>query len=80
MGEELEALEARLMRRLNDNQARVLEELASFRDDMTVLTAIVMRVEGSVSSLITEVRASHSRHSRLEARVRRLEDDGDEPR
>jgi hypothetical protein len=62
----LAALEARLMLRINDNHSRVLEDMASFRDDLTVLTAITMRVEGSVSALITEVRAGHSRHARLE--------------
>jgi hypothetical protein len=37
-------------------QARLLEEMASFRDDMTVLTAIATRVEASLSALITEMR------------------------
>jgi hypothetical protein len=69
----LAAMEARLMLRINDNHSRVLEDMASFRDDMTVLTAIVMRVEGSVAALITEVRAGHSRHARLERRVTKLE-------
>lgn len=55
-------------------QARILDEMASFRDDLTVLTAIAMRVEGAVSALTTEVRAMHSRHSRLERRVRALEE------
>jgi hypothetical protein len=54
-------------------QAKILDEMASFRDDMTVLTAITMRLEGSMTGLITEVRAMHSRHGRLERRVEKLE-------
>jgi hypothetical protein len=57
-------------------QVRLLEEMASFRDDMTVLTAIATRVEASLSALITETRAMHSRHARLDRRVRALEPDG----
>jgi hypothetical protein len=55
-------------------QAKLLDEMASFRDDMTVMAAILARVEGSVSALITETRAMHSRHARLERRVTALED------
>ena len=55
-------------------QARLLDEVASFRDDMAVLMAITMRVDGSLSSLVTEVRATHSRHARLERRVKAVED------
>ena len=55
-------------------QTRLLDEMASFRDDMTVMAAILARVEGSVSALTTEVRAMHSRHARLERRVTVLED------
>ena len=54
-------------------QAQILNEMASFRDDMTVLTAIAMRVDGSLASLVTEIRATHSRHARLERRVKVLE-------
>jgi hypothetical protein len=54
-------------------QSRILDEMASFRDDLTVLTAITARVEASVSALITETRAMHSRHARLERRVKALE-------
>jgi hypothetical protein len=54
-------------------QSRILDEMASFRDDLTVLTAITARVEASVSALITETRAMHSRHARLERRVEKLE-------
>lgn len=54
-------------------QKQMLDEFADFRDQLTVLTAICMRVEGSVTALTTEVRAMHSRHSRLARRVEELE-------
>jgi septal ring factor EnvC (AmiA/AmiB activator) len=52
--------------------AKLLDEVAEFRDQLTVLTAISMRVEASVTSLTIEVRAMHSQHSRLERRVEAL--------
>jgi hypothetical protein len=55
-------------------QQRVLDELGSFRDDMQVLTAMVMRLDGTVGSVLTELRAMHSQHNRLANRVRRLEE------
>jgi septal ring factor EnvC (AmiA/AmiB activator) len=54
--------------------ARLLDEVADLRDGVTILTAITSRVEASVTSLTTEVRAMHSRHARLERRVDTLED------
>jgi hypothetical protein len=58
---------------LSRQQSRILDEIASFRDDSTVLTAITLRLEASLTALITETRAMHSRHARLERRVRTLE-------
>lgn len=58
---------------LASQQRQLLDEMAAFRDDMTVLTAITARVEASVSALITETRAMHSRHARLERRVASIE-------
>ena len=54
-------------------QARLLDEMASFRDDMTVLTAIVIRIDGTLTALLAENRAVHSQHARLANRVRALE-------
>jgi hypothetical protein len=53
--------------------AQVLDEMGEFRDQLTILTAICMRVEGAVGALTIEVRAMHSRHARLERRVTKLE-------
>ena len=60
-------------------QQRMLDEMASFRDDLTVLTAMVMRLDGTVGLVLTELRAMHSQHSRLANRVRRLEERIEEP-
>jgi hypothetical protein len=50
------------------------EEMASFRDDMTVLTGMTMRLDGSLTCLLVEVRGMHSRQTRLENRIKRLEE------
>jgi len=55
-------------------QQRVIEEIGVMRDDMQVLTAMVMRLDGTVGLVLTELRAMHSQHQRLANRVRRLED------
>jgi hypothetical protein len=54
-------------------QHQVLAEMGSMRDDLAVLTAIAMRQDGTLSALLNEVRAIHSRHSRLANRVRENE-------
>ena len=54
-------------------QRQLLAEVGSMRDDLAVLTAIAMRQDGTLSALLTEVRAMHSQHSRLANRVRDLE-------
>jgi hypothetical protein len=54
--------------------SRLTAEVAAMRDDMTVLTAICMRLDGSHTALLTEIRAMHAQHGRLANRVRALED------
>jgi hypothetical protein len=61
-------------------QQRVLEEIGVMRDDMQVLTAMVMRLDGTVGLVLTELRAMHSQHQRLANRVRRLEEEPAEPK
>jgi hypothetical protein len=39
---------------------RILTEIASLRDDLTVLTAIVIRLDGSHTALLQETRATHA--------------------
>jgi hypothetical protein len=54
-------------------QDRMLAELASLRDDVNVLTAIVQRLDNSHTRLLAEIRATHSQVSRHGERLRRLE-------
>jgi hypothetical protein len=44
---------------------RLTNDVGSLRDDMNVLTAIVMRQDATLNALLNEVRAIHSQHSRL---------------
>ena len=59
--------------------ARRLDQLgvdvANMRDDIMVLTAMVTRVEGSVSSLVQEMRATHSQMARFDNRLRKIENE-----
>jgi hypothetical protein len=52
---------------------RILTSIASLRDDMAVLTAMVMRLEGSHAALLQETRATHAQIARMNDRIRRLE-------
>ncbi len=71
---------ARQQQRLLDEMGSMRGEMASIRDDMHVLTAMVMRLDGTVGLVLTELRAMHSQHQRLANRVRRLEEQREEPR
>jgi hypothetical protein len=53
----------------------VLAEVASFRDDMRVLTEIVMRLESSHHRLAEQVSAMVRQHQRFNDRLRSLEDE-----
>ena len=56
---------------------RILAEIASLRDDMAVLTAIVMRLDGSHTALLQEARATHAQITRMNDRIRKLEAEGE---
>ena len=64
----------RLIEEMRTGFRSMREEMGSFRDDMQVLTAMVMRLDGTVGLVLTELRAMHSQHNRLASRVRRLEE------
>lgn len=53
---------------------RLTNEVASLRDDMRVMTAIVQRLDNSHGRLLEEVRAIHRQQSRLGERLRQLEE------
>lgn len=54
-------------------QRQLLDEMGTIRDDITVLTAIVQRIDGTLSGLVNEIRATHTQISRMDRRVRELE-------
>jgi hypothetical protein len=56
---------ARQQQRLLDEMGSMCDQMASFRDDMQVLTAMVIRLDGTVGLVLTELRAMHSQHQRL---------------
>jgi chromosome segregation ATPase len=60
---------------LRDDYGSVREQLGSLRDDMPVLTAIVMRLDGTMTRLLQELRAMHSKYQRMANRVVRLEEE-----
>jgi hypothetical protein len=55
---------------------RILTDIASLRDDMAVLTAMVMRLDGSHTALLQETRATHAQIARMNDRIRKLEAEG----
>ncbi len=61
-------------------QQRMVDEMGSMRDDMQVLTAMVMRLDGTVGLVLTELRAMHSQYQRVASRVRRVEEQQGEPK
>jgi hypothetical protein len=59
---------------------RLVNDIVGLKDDMTVVMARLDRIEATTHSLVTEVRAMHSRHDRVAKRVERLEDTNREAR
>ena len=62
------------LRLIARQQRQILTELGTLREDLGVLTAIVMRQDATLTAVLTEIRAMHSQHSRLANRVRQLEE------
>lgn len=53
---------------------RVLADHAEFRDDMRVLTAIVLRHENMLKDMLDQITAMVTQHRRFSDRLRRLEE------
>lgn len=53
---------------------RVLTEIGSLRDDMSVLTALSLRLDATMTGVQQELRATHKQIQRMNDRVRKLED------
>jgi hypothetical protein len=54
---------------------RVIAEQNSTRDDLRVLTTIVLRLEGTLNGVLDQLHAMVSQHQRFDARLRRLEEE-----
>ena len=68
---------SRQQQRLLDEVGSMRDEMGTMRDDMQVLTAMVMRLDGTVGLVLTELRTMHSQHQRLGNRLRRFEEQHD---
>jgi hypothetical protein len=53
---------------------RIINDLANLRGATDVLTAMSIRHEGSIQTVVQELQAIHSFNARLNDRVRKLED------
>jgi hypothetical protein len=49
-------------------------EVATLRDDVNVLAAIVRRIDNNQDRMLEELRAMHRQYDRMANRVRQLED------
>jgi hypothetical protein len=53
---------------------RVIAEQAAMRDDIRVLTAIVLRHENTLVDMLQQMRTMVAQHQRFNDRLRRLEE------
>lgn len=52
----------------------VLADVASLSDEVRVQGAILMRVDGTLSALVNEIRATHTQMSRMQNRLAKVEE------
>jgi len=52
---------------------RLLANNARQRDDIAVLTAMVMRIDGTLNAVLNELRAMHTQIARMNDRIEKLE-------
>jgi hypothetical protein len=62
------------MERMFAEQAKVREDIAGLRDEIRVLSTIVLRHDKTLTDMLTQIRAMVSQHSRFNDRLRRLEE------
>ena len=55
-------------------QERLISDVSGLRDDMRVLTAIVLRQENTMNSVLDQLRAMVAQSQRTTDRVRKLEE------
>ena len=53
---------------------RVIADQAEMRDDIRVLTAIVLRHENTLKDILSQIRTMVAQHQRFNDRLRRLEE------
>jgi hypothetical protein len=53
---------------------RLTTEVATLRDDVNVMAAIVRRIDNNQDRMLDELRAMHRQHERMADRVRQLEE------
>jgi len=53
--------------------ATLISDVGQLRDEMTVLSGITRRLDGTVSGLIDEIRGLSRLYDRLDRRIRELE-------
>jgi hypothetical protein len=54
---------------------RVIAEQNATRDDLRMLTTIMLRLDGTVNSVLDQLHAMVAQHQRFDARLRRLEEE-----
>jgi hypothetical protein len=62
------------MERTFAEQAKTREDIGSLREDIRVLTAIVLRHDASLSAIIEQLHGMTAQFNRFNDRLRRLED------
>lgn len=55
---------------------QLITDNATFRDDVKILTAICIRIDGSLTSLVSQLDTLTAAHQRTQERVRKLETRG----
>ena len=65
---------ARLIREMQADMRGFRTEMAEFRDQMTVQTAILLRLEASQNAMAEQLRALVSQHQRTDRRLLALDE------
>jgi hypothetical protein len=53
---------------------RLIDDASRQRDDMAVFSAMVMRIDGTMGALLTEIRATHVQIARIATHFDKLSD------
>jgi hypothetical protein len=65
----------RQMERMLAQQGAMRDELRSVREDMHVLTSIVLRHDSTLNAILEQLHAMTAQHNRFDIRLRRLEEE-----